>query len=136
MRWVLLAIGAMFLWSAVQNIVSARHRRLLSAVGGDRLSLLVMALVGVGATVSALYETPWPFYVAWLPMFAVAIRDRRRAVGQDLLPPPVQRMLAIPLNPMRMLRHPFSHVRQAWHIVAHPLRDRREMRVWYDEHKL
>ncbi len=54
---------------------------------------------------------------------------------RDYLPPPLARMVALPTNPLTLLRHPVRTARAEWAAFGHPLRNRREMKAWKQDRR-
>ena len=71
-------------------------------------------------------------FASMLPLIGVGLWMRRRYRGRSDLPPALDRMLAIPVNPLVILLHPVRTLRATGEAVAYALRNRSETRAWYE----
>ena len=140
MRPFLLVIGGVWIVMstviAVQLVLSPRHRRLSRRLGSRPiLTLPAMVIVGVGSVIAGLLSPPsLPLTVVCMtPIFILGVIQRRQLRERDDLPPPLARMLDVPINPLTQLRHPIRTARSQWAAMGHPIRSRRETWAWEDE---
>lgn len=139
MRWLLVAGGGLWLVlaaaEALQMLLSPRHRRTARRFGiPPLLTLAVEVIAGVGNVVAGLLSPPSLLVAGGClaPMLVLSVIQRRRLQDRGDLPPPVSRMLAVPVNPLTQLRHPIRTARAEWAAYGHPIRSRRELHDWED----
>ena len=140
MRTYLLLIGGLWLVLAVisgaEMLLSARHRQSSRRLGVRPWpTVAVMVIVGCGTVFAGMLSPPsLPLAVASLaPMLVLSVIQRRHIRGRDDLPPPLSRMLQVPVNPLMQLRHPIRTARAEWAAFGHPIRSRREYRSWQEQ---
>ncbi len=140
MRLFLLGIGGSWLVMAalvaLELVLSPRHRGASRRLDSrPLLTLAAMIIVGVGSVVAGLLSPPSLALavVCMTPMLVLGVIQRRQLRERDDLPPPLARMLEVPVNPLTHLRHPIRTTRAQWAAMGHPICSRREMRAWQNK---
>jgi len=137
MRWALLIAGGlylvMFVVGGAQMALSERRRQLWRRQGTKPALMLAAIAFAAGGSIAGALRSPPSLLLAVLgilPMAVLGGRQRRRLRARDDLPPPLARMLEVPMNPLKRIRHPVRTWKAQWAVVGHPIRSRREAKEW------